>query len=148
MLLAIERRDVWWPLAVIDDLESKSAGSAFLFAHAFVASQLHRHRCDESASAIRNKWLSELFGLATASYDPRDLIRKAREVWYHRGTRDSAQTAIARLFEALGYLSQDDRGYRRALASAITVAASDEGSPIGENTINTMRDLYDEHAKL
>ena len=147
MLHAIERGDAWWPLALIDELESKSTGSAFLLAHAFVAPQLHRYRCDESASAIRNEWLSELLALATKNPDSHELIRKAREVWYHEGTRDGAQTAIARLFEALGYLSQDDRGYRRALASAITVAASEEGSPIGENTISTMRDLY-EHASM
>lgn len=148
MLLAIEREDAWWPLALIDELESQSAGRAFAFAHAFVVSQLHRYQCDKSISAIRNEWLSDLLALARKSHDPHDLLRKAREVWYHGGTRDSAQTAIARLFEALGNMSQDDRGYRRALASAVTVAASEEGSPIGKTSINTMRDLYEKHATV
>ena len=63
--------------------------------------------------------------------DPAVLGSVSREIWFRGGSRDATQTAIARLYSALGSLKADKiSGYRREVAMALAVGASDsDGRP-------------------
>jgi hypothetical protein len=130
MMLAFERKDPWWPLPVINDLESMNTGNALSWACAFIASQLPE--CDNrDANRKRAAWLAEIRTLPQTRPSVEELYKRSREVWYDGGTRDRIQTAISRLYEAVvGLIDGNHRGYCRAVAMAICVAAGDDdGQP-------------------
>jgi hypothetical protein len=143
MLRAIDRQDPpLWPLPLIDDLDSRRRGDAITWAIAVVESQLSRFGSPESLST-RQEWIAGLRLSTTADPASEDLDRISREIWYDKGTRDEAQTAIARLYDALACYSRgDDAGYRKSLAMAVMVIASDERGSPSPLTITKMIDLF------
>lgn len=138
MMLAVERQDLWWPLPVIDDLESINTGNALNWACAFITSQIPE--CDNhDANRKRVAWLAEIRTLPQTRPSLEDLARRSREVWYDGGTRDRIQTAIARLFEAVaGLIYGNHPGYCRAVAMAIRAAG---GADVGQPSLAVLEQI-------
>ncbi len=143
MLLAIERKAPYlWPMPIIDALEVECGGKALEFVSAFVDSQLCRFGCSETVSK-RKQWLANLRARRAARASPQEIIRLSRDIWYYELCRDKAQTAISRLYEALSYfLGNHQIAYRRTLAVAIIIVASDESAEPSLTVLEKIIDLY------
>ncbi|HIP96070.1 MAG TPA: hypothetical protein EYH32_02510 [Anaerolineae bacterium] len=137
-----------WTLPLIAELEARAEGSALKWAIRVLARLVAMYRNREDA--VEHAWLKRLSEMLAAPPPTEQLVCLAREAWYYDLDRDELRTAISRLYEALGALVDNNlRGYRRCIAAAVEVAASDRtGRPLPkglECIIGCFRDFFQEN---
>jgi hypothetical protein len=140
MLSAIDRRDgTLWAMPIVSALELQSAGSALDIAITALTAQLPG--LGDERAALAERWLADLNAMKGANVDPATVGSLSRDIWFHSGSRDETQTAIARLYAALSNLkAKSDLGYRREVAMALAVGMSD---PDGRPNADRLRHLID-----
>jgi len=129
-----------WSLPLVVALESQSEGKALDWSCAVMSESL---RSNVSTATANQNWLSELLELKRSRPTSEDLVQRSREIWYHENRRDDVQTAIAKLYEGLAALwNQDAAGYRNCIAIAISVATS-SNADTAQRAIELFREYYE-----
>ncbi len=120
-----------WAAPIISAIEATGSGKALDWAIALIRPELdrlepeHKHKLD--------RFVAELVNLKDQTVDSAIVRKRAKEIWHTPG-RDSLQTAIERLHEALGMLLENEPlGYCKAISRAIRLLASDShGNPLAD----------------
>ncbi len=127
-----DKHAAYWLMPIVVAIDAHGKGTALDWAIALVRGKL-RDVAPERRALLEH-WLTELDVLKSAPPDWEHLCRRSRQIWYHAWARDTFQTVISRLYEALGGLVEANHaGYLKATAMAVAVLVSDTtGEPIRE----------------
>lgn len=142
ILSAIDRQDgTLWTMPIVSALELQSAGSALDMAIGVLTAQLPG--LGNERAALAERWLVDLKAMRGASVAPATVGNLSREIWFHGGSRDEVQTAIARLYAAASSLkAKSDLGYRREIAMALAIAVSDEDGRVNVDKLRHLIELF------